>query len=35
MNWCKHSEAVFNHGLCPECAKKMYEDLEELKNEKT
>ena len=24
----KHSEAVFSHGLCPECEKKAYEDLE-------
>lgn len=30
----KHSEAVFSHGLCPECEKKAYEDLEKLKNEK-
>ena len=29
----KHTEAVFSHGLCPECEKKMYEDLEKLKNE--
>jgi len=31
----EHSEAVFSHGLCPECEGKMYEDLEKLKNEKT
>ena len=31
----EHSEAVFSHGLCPECEKKMYEDLEKLKNGKT
>jgi len=29
----KHSMAVFSHGLCPECEKKMYEDLEKLKKE--
>ncbi|MBI9077415.1 MAG: PAS domain-containing protein [Desulfatibacillum sp.] len=29
----KHSKAVFSHGLCPECEKKIYEDLEILKNE--
>ncbi len=29
----EHSEAVFSHGLCPECEKKAYEDLEKLKNE--
>jgi c-di-GMP phosphodiesterase Gmr len=22
-----HSEAVFSHGICPDCAKKLYEDL--------
>ena len=31
----EHSEAVFSHGVCPECEKKMYEDLEKLKNERT
>jgi PAS domain S-box-containing protein len=30
----EHSEAVFSHGLCPECEGKMYEDLGKLKNEK-
>ena len=29
----KHSEAVFSHGLCPECEKKAYEDLEKLLQE--
>ena len=24
----KHSEAVFSHGICPECEKKAYEDLD-------
>ena len=24
----KHSEADFSHGICPECAKKLYPDLE-------
>lgn len=28
----KHSEAVFSHGICPECEKKMYEDLGKLTN---
>ena len=23
----EHSDAVFSHGLCPACAKKMYPDL--------
>ena len=23
----EHSEALFSHGLCPECAKKLYPDL--------
>ncbi len=31
----KHTEAVFTSGLCPECEKKVYENLEKLKNEKT
>ncbi|MFA4829300.1 MAG: PAS domain S-box protein [Thermodesulfovibrionales bacterium] len=26
-----HSEAEFTHGLCPECAKKAYKELDELK----
>ena len=29
----KHSEAVFSHGLCLECEKKAYEDLEKLLKE--
>ena len=29
----KHSEAVFSHGLCPECEKKAYEGLEKLLKE--
>jgi hypothetical protein len=29
----RHSEALFSHGICPECEKKMYEDLEKLKKE--
>ena len=28
----KHTEVVFSHGLCPECEKKMYKELEQLKN---
>lgn len=31
----EHSEAVFTSGICPECEKKMYEELEKLKNENT
>ncbi len=31
----RHSKAVFTHGLCPECEKKAYEDLEKLIEEKT
>lgn len=30
-----HSEAVFTSGICPDCEKKMYEELEKLKNEDT
>jgi PAS domain S-box-containing protein len=26
----EHSEAVFSHGICPECAKKMYAELDDL-----
>jgi PAS domain S-box-containing protein len=29
----RHSEVLFSHGICPECEKKMYEDLEKLKKE--
>jgi CheY-like chemotaxis protein len=29
----KHSEVLFSHGICPECEKKMNEDLEKLKKE--
>jgi hypothetical protein len=28
----QHTEAVFTHGICPECEKKMYTELENLKN---
>ena len=31
----EHSEAVFSHGICPDCERKMYEELEKLKNEDT
>jgi len=31
----EHSEAVFSHGLCPDCAKKGYEELDKLKKNKT
>jgi hypothetical protein len=24
----KHSEAVFSHGLCPECVRKLYPGLD-------
>jgi PAS domain S-box-containing protein len=30
-----HSGVLFSHGICPECAKKMYEELEKLKEEMT
>ena len=30
-----HSEAEFTHGLCPDCAKKYYEELEGLKKKNT
>lgn len=26
-----HSEVLFSHGLCPDCAKKAYQELDELK----
>ena len=29
----KHTEAMFSHGLCPECEKKAYEDLEKFLKE--
>jgi len=29
----EHFEVVFSHGLCPECEKKMYEDLDKLVKE--
>ncbi|MGE4403062.1 MAG: hypothetical protein AB7F61_15445 [Desulfobulbus sp.] len=29
----EHSRAEFSHGICPECEKKMYEELDELKNQ--
>lgn len=29
----EHTEAVFTSGICPECEKKMYEELGKLKNE--
>jgi hypothetical protein len=31
----EHSEAEFTHGLCPECEKKAYAELEELKKKKS
>lgn len=30
----EHSEVLFSHGLCPDCAKKAYEELDELKKER-
>jgi hypothetical protein len=27
----KHSETVFSHGICPDCAKKAYEEIDRLK----
>ena len=29
----EHTEAVFSHGICPECAKKAYEELEKFKKD--
>ncbi len=29
----KHSEADFSHGICPECEKKLYDELDELKDQ--
>ena len=26
-NLHKHSEAIFTHGICPECAKELYPDF--------
>jgi len=31
----EHSEAVFSHGICPECEKKMYGDLDKSITENT
>ena len=31
----EHTDAVFSHGLCPECETKAYEELEKLKNKMT
>lgn len=31
----EHSEVLFSHGLCPDCAKKAYEELDELKKKDT
>ncbi|MBA4348910.1 MAG: hypothetical protein C0415_02840 [Thermodesulfovibrio sp.] len=30
----EHSEAEFSHGLCPDCVKKAYEELDKLKKRK-
>lgn len=30
----EHSEAEFSHGLCPECEKRQYEELEKLKKQR-
>jgi hypothetical protein len=29
----EHTEAVFSHGICPECARKAYEELEKFKKD--
>jgi hypothetical protein len=29
----KHSEADFSHGICPECARKLYPEIYEEKND--
>jgi hypothetical protein len=29
----EHSEALFSHGICPECRKKQEEEFEDLKSE--
>ena len=29
----EHTDAVFSHGLCPECEKKAHEDLDQLLRE--
>ena len=31
----EHSEALFSHGMCPECAKKAYQELDELIKKKS
>jgi len=28
-----HTDTLFSHGMCPDCVKKAYEELEKLKNE--
>ncbi len=35
VSYWNRAEAVFSHDVSPECEKKMYEDLEKLKNERT
>ncbi|MGD0022881.1 MAG: sensor with HAMP domain protein, partial [Smithellaceae bacterium] len=30
----KHTEAEFSHGICPDCEKKFYADLDKRKQEK-
>jgi PAS domain S-box-containing protein len=30
----EHSEAIFSHGLCPECAAKVYSELDKMKTDK-
>ena len=30
----EHTDTMFSHGICPECAKKAHEEIEAIKNEK-
>ena len=29
----KHSDALFSHGICPDCGKKAYEEIEKMKKD--
>ncbi|MDO9289352.1 MAG: hypothetical protein Q7T83_11255 [Thermodesulfovibrionales bacterium] len=31
----EHTDTMFSHGMCPDCAKKAYEELDELKKKNT
>ncbi len=33
--FCEHSDAMFSHGICPDCAKTLEDKIKTLKNDKT